>query len=320
MTTLQQKVFRQVDESGEEFARAVLDGFEREQKSLPCRFLYDAEGSRLFDEITALPEYYLTRSETEILEKHGAEIAHGVGPRHVVIEYGAGTGLKTELLLACLPSGVSYVPVDVSEDALASIRAQFGRKFPSLRVYPILGDFWSQLTLPPPLMERPRHGLFLGSTIGNLVPAHAVRLLSKLRRDLGIGGVLTVGVDLKSDRDEIIAAYNDSSGVTAAFNLNILARINRELEGTFDLDAFRHEAVFNESEGRMEMYLVSLRDQWVRVLGKEFYLRKSERIHTENSYKYTIEEFLDLARRAGWHVRATWTDACRRFSLHQLAS
>ena len=303
----------------DDFAAAVLDGLSRPRKTLPCRFFYDARGSELFEEITRLPEYYPTRTETAILEAHAAEMADGVPEGGVLVEFGSGSSIKTEILLRQLPQLAAYVCVDVSESALAAARERLASRFPALNVRPIVGDFWRAVAFPADLAARPKTGFFPGSTIGNLLPAEAVRLLQTFRAALGAGGRLIVGADLKKDARLIHTAYNDAAGVTAAFNLNLLARINRELAGTFDLAAFRHAAVYNPREGRIEMYLTSTRRQVVGVLGRPFHFGAGERIHTENSYKYSIGQFQDLARAAGWQPRRIWTDPANLFSVHELA-
>lgn len=302
----------------DDFAAAVLDGLSRPQKSLPCRFFYDAHGSELFEEITRLPEYYPTRTEAAILEMHAAEIAEGLPAGGILVEFGSGSSLKTEILLRQLPQLGAYVCIDVSESALAEARARLASRFPALDVRPIVGDFSRTVTFPADLAGRPRTGFFPGSTIGNLTPAEAARLLRAFGACLDAGGRLIVGVDLKKDARRLHMAYNDARGVTAAFNLNLLARINRELAGSFDIAAFRHEAVYNPREGRIEMHLRSTRRQMASVLGRAFHFGAGERIHTENSYKYAVREFQGLARSAGWEPRQVWTDEANLFSVHEL--
>jgi L-histidine Nalpha-methyltransferase len=310
--------FARVEEG--DFAAAVLDGLSRPLKSLPCRFFYDARGSELFEEITQLPEYYPTRTEAAVLEAHAAEMADGLPAGSVLVEFGSGSSLKTEILLRQLPQLGAYVSIDVSQSALAAATERLASRFPTLDVRPIVGDFSRAVAFPPDLAERPRTGFFPGSTIGNLTPAEAACLLEAFRAGLGANGRLIVGVDLKKDARRLQLAYNDSRGVTAAFNLNLLTRINRELAGTFDLAAFRHEAVYNPREGRIEMYLRSTRRQVAGVLGRPFHFGAGERVHTENSYKYTATQFQDLARSAGWEPRRVWTDAGNLFSVHELVA
>ena len=304
----------------EEFALAVLDGLARPQKALPCRFFYDARGSELFEEITRLPEYYPTRTETGILEAHAAQMAEGVPAGGILVEFGSGSSRKTEILLQQLPHLGAYVCVDVSESALNGARQRLAARFPTLDVRPIVRDFSRAFAFPGDLAQRPKTGFFPGSTIGNLTPVEAQRLLRVFRTDLSPGGRLIVGVDLKKDARQLVLAYNDSRGVTAAFNLNLLARINRELGGTFDLEAFEHEAVYNPRDGRIEMYLQSKCCQGVEVSERRFCFQAGERIHTENSYKYTIGQFQDLARSAGWQPRRVWADEANLFSVHELVS
>ena len=304
----------------DDFAAAVLDGLSRPRKTLPCRFFYDARGSELFEEITRLPEYYPTRTETAILEAHAAEMADGVPAGGVLVEFGSGSSLKTEILLRHLPQLATYVCVDVSESALAGAAERLAQRFHALDVRPIVGDFSRGVAFPADLLDRPKTGFFPGSTIGNLVPDEAAELLATFRTSLGPGGRLIVGADLKKDARLLHMAYNDTQGVTAAFNLNLLVRINRELAGTFDLGAFRHEAIYNPREGRIEMHLKSLRRQVVGVLGRPFHFGAGERIHTENSYKYTVAQFHDLARSAGWEPHRVWTDADDLFSMHELVA
>jgi len=304
----------------DEFATAVLNGLSRPHRALPCRFFYDARGSELFEEITRLPEYYPTRTETAILAAHAAEMAQGVPVGGVLVEFGSGSSRKTEILLRQLPKLGAYVCVDVAESALDDARQRLAARFPTLDVRPIVCDFSHPVAFPADLAERAKTGFFPGSTIGNLTPVEAQRLLRVFRTDLWPGGRMIVGVDLKKDARQLVLAYNDSRGITAAFNLNLLARINRELGGTFNLEAFEHQAVYNPRDGRIEMYLQSRRYQEVEVRGCRFCFRAGERIHTENSYKYAIGQFQDLARSSGWQPGRVWTDRNDLFSVHELVS
>ena len=304
----------------DEFAAAVIGGLSRSRKMLPCRFFYDARGSELFEEITRLPEYYPTRTETAILEAHAAEMAQGVPDGGILVEFGSGSSLKTEILLKELPRLAAYVTIDVSQSALGGAKQRLAKRFPSLEVLPIVGDFSLPLALPGSVAGRHKTGFFPGSTIGNLTPVEAVRLLRVFRAVLSPGGRLIVGVDLKKEARALVRAYDDAAGVTAAFNLNLLARINRELGGSFDLEAFRHKAVYNPREGRIEMHLESTKAQDVSIRGRRFRFRAGEYIHTENSYKYAIGEFQDLARSANWLPRRVWTDKRELFSAHELVS
>ena len=304
--------------AADEFAAGVLEGLSKRRKSLPSRFLYDARGSELFEEITRLPEYYPTRTETAILEANAAEIVNGVPDGGVLIEFGSGSSLKTELLLRELPGLGAYAPIDVSQSALRDAELRLASRFPGIDVCPILGDFSQLLTLPPRIARSDKTGFFPGSTIGNFEPREAVRLLSHFRALLSPGGRLIVGVDLQKDAQTLLNAYDDAAGTTGAFNLNLLERINRELGGTFDLTAFRHRAFFNADESRIEMHLESVRDQEVLIGGRRFSFRAGESIHTENAYKYSIAAFQDLARAANWLPRRLWTDTDQLFSVHEL--
>lgn len=309
-----------VSDGAREFADAVVRGLSQKRKSLPSRFFYDSRGSALFEKITTLPEYYLTRTEAAILGAHAGEMVERVSADGVLVEFGSGSSLKTEILLAAAPAGISYVPIDVSEAALLEARQRLKGRFPKLDVRPILGDFSRPISFPADLAEKPKLGFFPGSTIGNLSPANAVDLLSGFMRTLGTGSSLIVGVDLKKDPRRLVAAYNDRAGVTAAFNLNLLARINRDLGGAIDLGAFRHEALYNAREGRIEMHLVSTIAQSIRVAGRQFRFEAGESIHTENSYKYGVEQFRDVAVAAGWRAQRVWTDEAQLFSVHELVA
>ncbi|GAC1335424.1 MAG: L-histidine N(alpha)-methyltransferase [Beijerinckiaceae bacterium] len=303
----------------DEFASAVAEGLSGSPKSLPCRYFYDARGSELFEAITDLPEYYPTRTEAAILAAHASDIADRAPDGAILVEFGSGSSRKTELLLAEMDDLAAYVPIDVSDSALAGAKQRLDARFPALHVHPIVGNFTDEVAYPSDLSSRPKIGFFPGSTIGNLTPDAAADLLATMARALGPDGRLIIGVDLKKDPHRLIAAYNDAAGVTAAFNLNLLARINRELRAEFDLTAFRHEAMYNPREGRIEMYLVSERAQQVGAIGRTFSFAPGERIHTENSYKYSVEEFQTLARNAGWEPAEVWTDKDSLFSVHELA-
>jgi len=299
-----------------EFADAVLSGFARKPRSLPCRFFYDARGSALFEEITQLEEYYPTRVETALLEAYGAEIAERMGDARVLVEFGSGSSRKTSLLLSALACISVYVPIDLAGESLAEAADWLSERHDGLAIRPLVADFTKTHTLPV-VARRPRKlGYFSGSTIGNLTPGEARAFLVNAARLLGRGAAFLVGVDLKKDPAILIPAYNDRRGVTAAFNLNLLERINRELDGDIDVGRFAHDAIYDERLGRIEMHLVSLVRQTVRVLGREFRFTEGERIHTENSHKYTIAEFQALARTAGWRPAEAWTDAGNHFSLH----
>ncbi|VFU10237.1 L-histidine N(alpha)-methyltransferase [Methylocella tundrae] len=299
-------------------ARVILAGLSQSRKTLPCFLFYDIRGSELFEEITRLPEYYPTRTEAAIIEAAAKDIALHTPPGSVLVEFGSGSSRKTEILLSALPSLSAYVPIDVSRSALDEASSRLAVRFPSLRVLPTLGDFAEPLSLPQALSKRPRLGFFPGSTIGNFAPADACDLLSHMAENLGPSGRLVIGVDLRKDLSILLPAYNDAAGVTADFNLNILVRLNREMGADFNVDDFAHRAVFNREESRIEMHLVSLKAQSVELLGHSFAFAEGESIHTENSYKYSIPLFKELARRAGWFPREVWTDPKSLFSLHEL--
>ena len=303
---------------GSEFAEAVLAGLTRKPRSIPCRFLYDARGSDLFEEITKLDEYYPTRTETALLEAYAPEIAELTGPERVLVEFGSGSSRKTSLLLSALWPVAAYIPIDIAAESLTEAAEWLSDRHDGLTIVPLLADFNTTRALPPMARGKPLLGFFSGSTIGNLAHDEASAFLAQAARLLGEGSAFLIGVDLKKPVSILKPAYNDARGVTAAFNLNLLSRINRELAGTFDLASFAHDAVWNARAGRMEMYLVSLASQSVRVLGHEFSFAAGERIHTENSHKYSVDEFQALARTSGWHPVRAWTDADTLFSLHLL--
>jgi dimethylhistidine N-methyltransferase len=300
------------------FAVAAVQGLSESQKTLPCEFFYDARGSELFEAITALPEYYPTRTEAAILVSCADQIAAKTDTGSVLVEFGSGSSLKTEVLLQALDRLAAYVPIDVSPSALDDASKRLNRRFPGLHVHCVTGDFRAEFALPDEIADRPRLGFFPGSTIGNFSPFEAASLLRSFARKLGPGSRLIIGVDLRKDVSRVVAAYNDAAGVTAAFNLNLLTRANRELGANFDLDAFAHSAIFNTRQSRIEMHLVSKKRQTVSFLGRNFEFGAGETIHTENSHKYSIGEFHDLARGAGWAPRSVWTDGEDLFSVHEL--
>ncbi len=302
----------------DDFAEAVLQGFARKPRSIPCRFFYDARGAELFEEITKLEEYYPTRAETALLEAHAREIADLAGPGRVLVEFGSGSSRKTSLLLSALGQVPAYVPIDIAAESLKEAAEWLAEQHDGLPILPLIADFTRTRTLPPVARRKQRLGFFSGSTIGNLTHSEARAFLANAARLLGPGSAFLVGVDLKKPASILIPAYNDGRGVTAAFNLNLLVRINRELGGTFDLSRFAHDAVWNAQAGRIEMYLESLAEQTVRVSGRAFSFARGERIHTENSHKYTVPEFQALACASGWHPIKAWTDADHLFSLHLL--
>lgn len=297
----------------EEFRRAVLAGLAAAPRAIPAKFLYDARGSALFDEICELPEYYLTRTETKILQQRAGEIGRRAGPGCALIEFGSGSSVKSRLLIEALPELALYAPIDISREHLDATAARLRRDYPALRVEPVCADFMRPV--PPIASAGRRLGFFPGSTIGNLEPAEATAFLQNARQLLGDDGALVLGVDLRKDPQRLHDAYNDSAGVTAAFTLNLLRRMNRELHATFDLSGFEHEAFYNPAAGRIEIYFRSLRDQSVVMAGRRFDFVEGERVHTEYSYKYDTAGIDALARSGGFRIAETWTDPSRLFAV-----
>jgi dimethylhistidine N-methyltransferase len=303
-------------------AAEALAGLRRSQKTLPPKLFYDDEGCRLFQRITALPEYYLTRTECALLERIAPTIVAWIPGGASLVEYGASDESKASLLLRAQGDNQSifatYLPVDIAADGLARIRMRLRQSMPTLEVRPIAADFSTPLTLPSQVEGRPVLGFFPGSTIGNFEPPAAIALLRQIRATLGPEARLLIGVDLRKDPRILLPAYNDAAGVTAAFNLNILVRLNREAAADFDPDHFIHRAIWNDDDSRIEMHLISTCDQTVHLAGQAIRFLAGETIHTENSYKHTLDGFTALARVAGWRSRARWTDDKERFSLHLL--
>lgn len=298
------------------FLTDTIRGLSSRKKSLPCKYFYDKRGSELFEEICDLPEYYPTRTELNIMENHIGEMADNIGPRCQVIELGSGASVKTRLLLSQLDRPAAYVPVDISAKFLHETARELSREFPRVPVLPVAADFTSEFEVPdPPLKAKKKTVYFPGSTIGNFVPQRVVMLLDRMSRMVGEGGGLLIGVDLKKDKNTLEAAYNDEKGITAAFNLNILNRLQNDLNAKIEPDHFEHLAYYNESEGRVELHLVSKKDQTVHLNGDEFHFESGETIHTENSYKYDLEEFRHLALLAGFNRDNVWTDDDGLFSV-----
>ena len=301
----------------ESFRDAVLAGLSRRRKAIPCKFFYDARGSALFEEICRLPEYYPTRTEIGILEENAGEIAAHMGAHCRLIEFGSGASQKVRILLQALDRPAAYVPVDISREHLREAAAQLSADFPTVPVVAVCADYTRPFRLPPLSDEAGKPVVFFpGSTIGNFEPDAVAEFLDNCARLLGRGGDLLIGVDLKKDPDILEAAYNDRSGVTAAFNLNLLERINRELDGNLDLARFEHVAFYSEAEGRIEIYIRSTVDQEARIAGRPFRFAAGELIHTEYSYKYAVAEFRAVAARAGFRPVDTWTDRGDLFSVH----
>jgi dimethylhistidine N-methyltransferase len=304
------------------FEAAVLAGLARRPRAIPAKFLYDARGSALFDAICDLPEYYLTRTETALLRECVPEIATLAGPGRQLVEFGSGSSTKTRLLLDGLSDVAAYLPIDISGEHLEAACRRLRGDYPQVSIVPICADYMNLPALPwlPMSAPAPKLGFFPGSTIGNLEPAEAEAFLCNARRLLGDDGALVLGADLKKDADVLHAAYNDSAGVTAAFSLNLLERMNRELDASFDIGAFAHEAFYNGDEGRIEIYIRSLRAQSVRVAGHRFFFDAGERIHTEYSYKYDIADINRMVAPTGFVRARTWVDPDYLFSVHYLVA
>ena len=305
--------------AADSFREDAIAGLSLPQKTLPPKYFYDARGSRLFEAICRLKEYYPTRCELSLTRGHLGEIARFVGKNCTLVEYGSGDSVKSRLLIGALHPA-AYVPVDISEDALRNASDRLRREFPWLSILAVNGDFSRPLMIPILKGAGRRVVYFPGSTIGNLTPVEAHAFLRMTRGQVGPEGAMLVGVDLKKDANLLHAAYNDARGVTAAFNLNLLARINRELKGDFDLRRFRHYAFYNAALGRIEMHLVSLRRQSVNVGRYRFAFEAGETIHTENSCKYSVEEFRALAAEAGFRGAKVWLDRKGLFALHGLVA
>ncbi len=309
---------REALHEADSFLRDVVTGLSSQPKWMAAKHFYDAEGSRLFERIMELPEYYPTRSEMQALRANAAALAALIPEGAALVEFGSGSTAKIRLLLEAAPHIAAYVPVDISADYLEEQAAELRRDFPRLKILPVAADFTKPFELPLNVRKLARVGFFPGSTIGNFEPLAAVAFLRNAARILGAGASLIIGVDLVKNEDTLNAAYNDKAGVTAAFNLNLLTRINREADGDFDVSAFAHRAFFNTARERIEMHLVSLKQQTVTVGDYAFAFAPGETIHTENSYKYSRAGFRDLARQAGWLEEALWTDDGGNFSVRVL--
>ena len=303
------------------FLAEIVKGLSQEQKTVPPKFLYDQRGSELFTQIAQLTEYYPTRTEMEILRFHAREIAELIGPNAVLIEPGSGSGEKIRCFLDALISPAAYVPIEISKSALSQMVVEMKRDYPRLKLLPLCADFTDGFALPSEVTRHSGHSgkrvvFFPGSTIGNLDPADAVSFLKKWAAVVGVGGGLLIGVDLKKDEQFFLKAYDDSKGVTAEFNLNLLRRLNRELLATFDLKKFKHQAIYNAKHGRVEMHLVSQVPQTVNLNGKLVRFARGESIQTESSYKYTVAEFSSLAERADFKLAQHWEDENSLFSVY----
>ncbi len=305
--------------STQQFLTEVVRGLEKSEKTIPSKFFYDKRGSQIFDEICELDEYYLTRTELDIMEQSVSQMVSCIGPETVLVEYGSGSSLKTQLLLDEFTDLAGYVPVDISQQHLEQTVEQLVSRYPELPVFPVCADFTQIFELPEIESSHRRVVCYFpGSTIGNFSPKNAIRLMRQIAELCGPDGGLLIGVDLKKHRSILEPAYSDSQGVTREFNLNLLRRVNRELDADFDVDNFQHHAIYNEKEGRMESHLVSLQDQTVCVGETEFDFPLGESIHTENSYKYDLDEFREYAELAGFGVEHVWTDEQDLFSVQYL--
>jgi dimethylhistidine N-methyltransferase len=298
------------------FRDAVFEGLGATPKTLPCKFFYDAEGSRLFDKICELPEYYVTRVDLQLHRDHLDDIVRVLGDDALMAEFGSGSSIKTRLLLDKHKSLAGYVPIDISEKHLLATAAALRKRYPKLAILPVVADYTSDVKLPEFPREPKRVVVYFpGSSIGNFTHEESSAFLERARRLAGENGGLLIGIDMQKPLSVLLPAYNDAAGVTAAFNLNLLVRINKELGGNFELGQFEHQAIYNEREGRIEMLLVSRREQSARVAGREFNFARGEAILTEYSHKYTLESFARTAAKAGLKIEKVWQDANKWFSL-----
>ena len=325
MASIEQAVmYNNIDSSVDQaFLDDVLEGLSRSQKTLPCKYLYDEKGSQLFEQICEVPEYYVTRTESQLYQYYAQEMAGYIGDKALIIEPGAGSVKKIALLLAALNKPAGFVPMDISPEILQSSSEALSQQFPELDINPVVVDFLDRKALATLLSRLPiepvakkRVIFFPGSTIGNFSPEAAQAFLSSFSAQLKTGDGLLIGVDLIKGSDVLENAYNDAAGVTADFNLNLLQRINNELEGKFSLEQFAHKALFNQDKHRIEMHLVSTMDQRIDIAGQTIHFTQSETIHTESSYKYSIDSFSELAGKAGYQHEKTWKDADGLFGVH----
>ncbi|HEX4666250.1 MAG TPA: L-histidine N(alpha)-methyltransferase [Chthoniobacterales bacterium] len=305
-----------LEPAASDFLEQAMAGLASSPPTLPSKFFYDERGSDLFQEICELPEYYVTRTETEILRQHGGEIAESIGENAELVGFGTGAGVKTRMVLDHLRNVIAYVPVDISKQRLTDSAKALSREMPNLEILPVCADYLQAFELPTP-SRKPAHiaVYFPGSTIGNMQPDVARHFLTRVARLCGHSGGLIIGVDLQKSKTVLEAAYNDSAGVTAAFNLNLLERVNRELGADFDLSLWRHRAIYNEAAHRIEMHLISEQPQTVHLGGREFHFEPGEKIITEFSYKHTVEGFSALAASAGFQFARVWTDPKKLFAV-----
>jgi dimethylhistidine N-methyltransferase len=307
----------ELDPATSSFAADVTAALSQHPKKLSPKYFYDEAGSQLFEQITRLPEYYPTRTELGILRARGKDICSIIPQAAALVEFGAGATTKVRLLLEQCSFG-AYVPVDISGDFLAGQAEELRNDFQALSVLPVNADFTTTFALPDEVKTMPKVGFFPGSTLGNFDPHEACAFLRSAREILGKDALMLIGIDLEKDERVLHAAYNDAAGVTGEFNKNVLVRINRELGADFDLGAFVHRAIYNKERHRIEMHLIAKKPQTVHLLGRSFNFRAGESIHTESSYKYSMERFAALARGSGWEPKASWTDAEDQFSVHAL--
>ena len=307
--------FHDLHSTCDEFMEDVLRGLEKKPASIPPKYFYDAKGSRLFDAITQLSEYYPTRTEMLILTENASDIARHIGTGSLLVEPGGGSCEKVHILLEGLKP-CAYVPMDISKDFLQLAAEELAIEYPWLEIHAVCTDFTRAMRVPPSAPEGTHVAFFPGSSIGNFTPDAAVEFLRAIVQLIGVGGYLLIGVDLKKDKAILEAAYNDGQGITAEFNLNLLTRINRELGADFDESNWEHKALYNERDGRIEMHLLSKADQTVQLNEDRFEFKQGDSIHTENSYKYTADEFIQLAERAGFVSDKLWIDQNNLFSVH----
>ncbi len=312
--------FHDFGHRGEDFLTAVLEGLSKPQKQIPAKFLYDEAGSQLFERITELEEYYPTRTEVGLLGRHAEEIAATAGEGATLIEFGSGASRKIRVLLEALQRPAAYLPIDISREHLLDSARILAEDYPAVPVFPVCADYTRDFALPPDIAESGRLGFFPGSTLGNFAPAEASAFLRRVAALTGPGSGLLIGIDLRKDEAILHAAYNDAAEVTAAFNLNLLTRLRRELGAELDPEGFKHLAHFNRARGCIEMHLVSRRRQQIAVGGAVFDLEQGETIHSEDSRKFTLEGFRAQAEAAGWRSLQTWVDDAGLFSLHYLAA
>lgn len=310
--------FHDLGHRGEDFRAAVLAGLAQPQKQIPAKFFYDELGSQLFDEICKLPEYYPTRTETALLARHADEIAEIAGTEVSLVEFGSGASRKVRILLDSLIAPAAYLPIDISRSHLLASAEVLAADYPEVPVFPICADYTRDVTLPSEMPRDSLLGFFPGSTLGNFAPGEAAGFLRRIATLVGPGGGLLIGIDLQKREEVLQAAYNDAKGVTAAFNLNLLTRMQRELDAKLDIGGFRHLAHYNRARSCIEMHLISRRRQQIVIGDRRFDVEQDETIHTEDSRKYSLDGFRAQAQAAGWRPLQAWVDPAGLFSLHYL--